>query len=50
MAKTFLSYSVRDGFDLAQKIERGLVNQGQRISIPVDFYIWRTQQAMSPRT
>jgi hypothetical protein len=46
MAKIFLSYSIKDGFDLAQKIERGLVSKGHRISIPVDFKVagnWRTK-------
>ena len=46
MAKIFLSYSVRDGFDLAQKIEKGLANKGHRISIPVDFKVagnWRNK-------
>lgn len=46
MAKIFLSYSVRDGFELAQKIERGLVNKGHRISIPVEFKVagnWRNK-------
>ena len=46
MAKIFLSYSVRDGFDLAQKIERRLVNKGHRISIPVEFKVagnWRNK-------
>jgi hypothetical protein len=28
MAKIFLSYSVQDAFDLAQKIEKGLGNTG----------------------
>ena len=28
MAKIFLSYSVKDGVDLAQKIEKGLAKQG----------------------
>ena len=46
MAKIFLSYSTRDGFDLAQKIETGLVNKGHRISIPVEFRVagnWRNK-------
>jgi hypothetical protein len=46
MAKIFLSYSVKDGFDLAQKIEKGLVNKGHRISIPVEFKVagnWRNK-------
>jgi hypothetical protein len=46
MAKIFLSYAVRDGFDLAQKIEKGLKNKGHRISIPVDFMVagnWRNK-------
>ena len=46
MAKIFLSYSVRDGFDLARKIETGLVNKGHRISVPVDFKVagnWRNK-------
>jgi len=46
MAKIFLSYSVQDAFDLAQKIEKGLGNKGHRISIPVDFKVagnWRNK-------
>jgi hypothetical protein len=46
MAKIFLSYSVRDGFDLARRIEGGLVKKGHRISIPVDFKVagnWRSK-------
>jgi len=46
MAKIFLSYSVRDGFDLARRIEGGLVKKGHRISIPVDFKVagnWRNK-------
>jgi hypothetical protein len=46
MAKIFLSYSIKDGFDLAQKIEKGLGNKGHRISIPVDFKVagnWRNK-------
>jgi hypothetical protein len=33
MAKIFLSYSIKDGFELAQKIEKGLVSKGHRISM-----------------
>jgi hypothetical protein len=46
MAKIFLSYSIRDGFDLAQQIEKGLVKKGHRISIPVKFKVagnWRNK-------
>jgi TIR domain len=46
MAKVFLSYSVKDGIELAQKIERGLANKGHRISIRVDFKVagnWRNK-------
>ena len=46
MAKVFLSYSVKDGKELAQKIESGLANKGHRISIPVDFKVagnWRNK-------
>lgn len=46
MANIFLSYSIKDGFDLAQKIEKGLISKGHRISIPVDFKVagnWRNK-------
>jgi hypothetical protein len=46
MAKVFLSYSTRDGFDVAQQIEKGLVRKGHRISIPVEFKVagnWRNK-------
>ena len=46
MAKIFLSYSIKDGRDLAQKIEKGLLDKGHRISIPVDFKVagnWRNK-------
>jgi hypothetical protein len=46
MAKIFLSYSIKDGFELAQRIEKGLVSKGHRISIPVDFKVagnWRNK-------
>jgi hypothetical protein len=45
-AKIFLSYSVKDGSDFAQKIEKGLISKGHRISIPVDFKVagnWRNK-------
>src|SRR5690349_15217355 len=46
MAKIFLSYSIKDGRDIAQKIETGLIAKGHRISIPVDFKVagnWRNK-------
>jgi hypothetical protein len=46
MAKVFLSCSVKDGFDLAQQIEKGLVKKDRRISIPVEFKVagnWRNK-------
>jgi hypothetical protein len=46
MAKIFLSYSIRDGFDRALQIEKGLVKKGHPISIPVEFKVagnWRNK-------
>jgi len=46
MAKIFISYSTKDGVNLAQKIEKGLADKGHRISIPVDFMVagnWRNK-------
>jgi hypothetical protein len=46
MAKIFLSYSIKDGFDLAQQIGEGLVKKGHWISIPVEFKVagnWRNK-------
>jgi len=46
VAKIFLSYCIKDGLTLAQKIEKGLVSKGHRISIPVDFKVagnWRNK-------
>jgi len=46
MAKIFLSYAIKDGFDLARQIAEGLVKKGHRISIPVEFKVagnWRNK-------
>jgi hypothetical protein len=46
MAKIFLSYSFLDGAELAKEIEKGLVNKGHRISIPVELTVagnWRNK-------
>jgi TIR domain len=46
MAKVFLSYSIRDGLNLARQIEEGLIRKGHRISIPVNFSVagnWRNK-------